>query len=591
MKQFFKFFFASCLGFIVGSVVLSLLSIAIFSSIAASGSQPKPIAANSVLHLTFDQPIPEQTNNVEAAPFDLENNKILGLHDYIHALETASKDDKIKAIFLDMQSVPVNFASSDLLRNALQECRDEGKFVIAYSKFYTQGAYYLASVADRVHVGPLGGVDFRGFSANVMFYKDMLDRIGVKMQVLYAGKFKGATEPYRRNDLSAENRLQIREFITHLYDHYVEEVGKSRGISPATLKEIANAYSANDPAEAKALGLIDGVGYRDNVMSELRDAIGLNEKDKVKMVSLQRYYTNNPPKLNLSIKDKVAVIYAEGTILDGSGAPGSTGDTKYVKIIDKLRKDSKVKAVVLRVNSPGGSAMASENMWRSLSLLKEAGKPVVVSMGDYAASGGYYIACMADSILAQKNTITGSIGVFSIIPSTQELFNDKIGIHFDTVKTGQYSLGLNTVYDMSPGERALFQKQTNRLYDIFIQRVSDGRDIPVADVREIAEGRVWTGTKALEIGLVDRIGDLEDAIAVAARMGELDDYRITTYPKVKEPLMQLIEELTGTGDSEVLQDKLIRSQMGELYPYYRQLKEVTTMKGAQARLPIMVPFE
>lgn len=591
MKQFFKFFFASCLGFVVGSVVLSLLSVAIFSSIAASGSQPKPIVANSVLHLTFDQPIPEQTNNVEAAPFDLENNKILGLHDYIHALEKASKDDKIKAIFLDIQSVPVNFASSDLLRNALQECRDEGKFVIAYSKYYTQGAYYLASVADRVHVGPLGSVDFRGLSANVMFYKDMLDRIGVKMQVLYAGKFKGATEPYRRNDLSDENRLQIREFITHLYDHYVEEVGKSRNISPAKLKEIANAYSANDPEEAKALGLIDGVGYRDNVMSELRDAIGLNEEDKVQMVSLQRYYTNNPRKLNLSIKDKVAVIYAEGTILDGSAAPGSTGDTKYVKIIDKLRKDSKVKAVVLRVNSPGGSAMASENMWRSLSLLKDAGKPIVVSMGDYAASGGYYIACMADSILAQKNTITGSIGVFSLIPSTQELFNDKIGIHFDTVKTGQYSLGLNTVYDMSPGERALFQKQTNRLYDIFIQRVSDGRNMPVADVREIAEGRVWTGTRALEIGLVDRIGDLEDAIAVAARMGELDDYRITTYPKVKEPLMQLIEELTGTSETKVLQDKLIRSQMGDIYPYYRQVKEVTTMKGVQARLPIMVPFE
>lgn len=591
MKQFFKFFFASCLGFIVGSVVLTLLSIGIFSSIAASGSQPKPIAANSVLHLTFDQPIPEQTNNVEASPFDLENQKILGLHDYIHALETASKDDKIKAVFLDVQSVPVNFASSDLLRNAIQECRDEGKFVIAYSKFYTQGAYYLASVADRIHVGPLGGVDFRGFSANMMFYKDMLDRIGVKMQVLYAGKFKGATEPYRRNDLSAENRLQIREFINHLYDHYVQEVGKSRNISPAKLKEIANAYSANDPEEAKALGLIDGVGYKDNVMSELRDAIGLSEKDKVKMVSIQSYYSNNLPKLNLSIKDKVAVIYAEGTILDGSGAPGNTGDTKYVKIIDKVRKDSKVKAVVLRVNSPGGSAMASENMWRSLSLLKEAGKPVVVSMGDYAASGGYYIACMADTILAQKNTITGSIGVFSIIPSTQELFNDKIGIHFDTVKTGQFSLGLNTVYDMSPAEKALFQKQTNRLYDIFIQRVSDGRDIPVATVREIAEGRVWTGTRALEIGLVDRIGDLEDAIAVAARMGELDEYRVTSYPKVKEPLMQLIEELTGTGDSKVIQDQLIQSQMGDFYPYYRQVKEMTTMKGVQARLPIMIPFE
>jgi len=590
MKQFFKFFFASCLGFVVGSIVLSLISVAVFSSIAAKGSQPTPISANSVLHLTFSQPIPEQTNNVEAAPLDLENQKILGLHDYIHALEVAATDDKIKAIFLEMQSVPVNFASSDLLRDALQECRDQGKFVIAYSKYYTQGGYYLASVSDRVHVGPLGGVDFRGFSASVGFYKDMLDRLGIKMQVIYAGKFKGATEPYRRNDLSEENRLQIREFINHLYDHYVEQVGESRNISPAELKKIANEYSASDPEKALALGLIDGVGYRDNAISELKDAIGLSDDDKVKLVGIQNYYNSHPPKLNLSIKDKVAVIYAEGTILDGSGSPGSTGDTKYVKIIDKLRKDKKVKAVVLRVNSPGGSAMASENMWRSLSLLKEAGKPVVVSMGDYAASGGYYISCMADSILAQENTITGSIGVFSIIPSTQELFNDKMGIHFDTVKTGQFSLGLNTIYDMSPAEKALYQNQTNRLYDIFIKRVSEGRDIPESTVRNIAEGRVWTGTAALEIGLVDRIGDLEDAIKVAADMGGLDEYRISTYPKIKEPLLQLIEELTGTGDTEAIQDQFVRTKMGDMYPYYKQVKEITTVKGAQARLPLVIPF-
>ena len=590
MKQFFKFFFASCLGFVVGSIVLSLISVAVFSSIAAKGSQPTPISANSVLHLTFSQPIPEQTNNVEAAPLDLENQKILGLHDYIHALEVAATDDKIKAIFLEMQSVPVNFASSDLLRDALQECRDQGKFVIAYSKYYTQGGYYLASVSDRVHVGPLGGVDFRGFSASVGFYKDMLDRLGIKMQVIYAGKFKGATEPYRRNDLSEENRLQIREFINHLYDHYVEQVGESRNISPAELKKIANEYSASDPEKALALGLIDGVGYRDNAISELKDAIGLSDDDKVKLVGIQNYYNSHPPKLNLSIKDKVAVIYAEGTILDGSGSPGSTGDTKYVKIIDKLRKDKKVKAVVLRVNSPGGSAMASENMWRSLSLLKEAGKPVVVSMGDYAASGGYYISCMADSILAQENTITGSIGVFSIIPSTQELFNDKMGIHFDTVKTGQFSLGLNTIYDMSPAEKALYQNQTNRLYDIFIKRVSEGRDIPESTVRNIAEGRVWTGTAALEIGLVDRIGDLEDAIKVAADMGGLDEYRISTYPKIKETLLQLIEELTGTGDTEAIQDQFVRTKMGDMYPYYKQVKEITTVKGAQARLPLVIPF-
>ncbi|MEZ5038343.1 MAG: signal peptide peptidase SppA [Saprospiraceae bacterium] len=590
MKQFFKFFFASCLGFVVGSIVLTFLSIAIFSSIAASGSQPKPIGANSVLHLTFDQAIPEQTNNLEVSPFDLENQKILGLHDILYALEAASKDDKIKAIFLEMESVPVSFASVDLLRKAIQTCKDEGKFVVAYAKYYTQGAYYLASVADRVHVSPIGSVDFRGFSASLTFFKDMLDRVGINMQILYVGKFKGATEPYRRNDLSPENRLQIRDFITQLYDHYVEQVGISRNISPADLKKMADDYIGNDPNKALELGLIDGVGYRDNALSELRDAIGLGEKDKIKLVTLQDYYSNNPPSLNLSIKNKVAVIYAEGAILDGKGSPGSTGDKKYVDIIDKLTKDDNVKAVVLRVNSPGGSAMASENMWRSLSLLKEAGKPLVVSMGDYAASGGYYIACMADSIVAQKNTITGSIGIFSIIPSTQKLFNEKLGIHFDTVKTGRFSLGLNTTFDMTPEERALYQAQTNRLYDVFIKRVSDGRHLPEAQVREIAEGRVWTGASAQKIGLVDKIGDLDDAIALAASMSNLETYRVSTYPKIKEPLLQMIEELTGTGDSEALQDRLIRSELADYYPYYKQLKDLSAAKGAQARLPLVIPF-
>lgn len=588
MGQFLKMLLASCLGVFLAMCLLSLVSISIIASLASQAEKPKHVSPNSVLHLTFENEIPEQTNNLEMQTFDLQNQKILGLSDIVHAIQAAAKDDNIKGILLETEQLGSGFATASTLRDAIADFRSQGKFVISYSKYYTQGAYYMASAADEIHVNPLGLIDFRGFASQMPFFKDMLDKVGIKMQVFYAGKFKSATEPYRRNDMSPENRLQLREFLDDVYGVFLKDISDSRKIEVAELRRIADGYLAGDPAEALRLKMVDGVGYRDEVLAGIRTRLGLKEKDKISFVKLNDYYTANPPKSNFKIKDKIAVIYAEGTILDGKGDPGSIGDEKYVKLIEKIAADEKVKAVVLRVNSPGGSAMSSENIWRALTLLKDTGKPLVVSMGDYAASGGYYIACAADSILAEPNTLTGSIGVFNMLPSVHKLFNDKLGIHFDTVKTGRFATALSPMYDVSEDEARFLQKRTDQMYETFLKRVGDGRKMKRDAVNEIAQGRVWTGQRAIEIGLVDRLGGLEDAITSAAKLADLDEYRTVDYPAVKDPIQQFIEEITGVEETRTR--SAIKSQLGDWYPYYKFLQEIQSSKGMQARLPFMVPF-
>lgn len=591
MVQFLKMLLASCLGVFLAMILISLVSMGVIAGLASQAQQPKHrVEANSVLHLTFDDVIPEQTNNIEIQTFDLKNQKVLGLNDIITALQTASKDDNIKGVFMEVDQLNAGFATSSILRDAIADFRNQGKFVITYSKYYTQGAYYVSSVADQVYVNPLGLIDFRGFAAQVPFMKDMLDKVGINMQVYYAGKFKSATEPYRRNDMSPENRLQLREFLDEAYAHYLKDVSESRQLPVSELHRIADGYLGAEPEDAKRLKLVDKVGYRDEVLAELRSRLGLKEDDKIKMVSLSDYFAAKGPKVNLKIKDKVAVIYAEGTIVDGKGDMGMIGDDKYIKVIEKIAKDDKIKAVVLRVNSPGGSAMSSENIWRALTRLKEEGKPLVVSMGDYAASGGYYISCIADSIIAEPNTLTGSIGVFSVLPSMDKLFNDKLGIHFDTVKTGKFATGFSPFYNHSPEEARYLQKRTDQMYETFLRRVSEGRGKSRDEINEIAQGRVWTGRRAMEIGLVDRLGSLDDAIATAARMAKLDEYRTAEYPTVKEPIQQLIEDLMGEEESTVIRKTAIRKEMGEWYPYYTYLQELSASKGMQARLPFVWPF-
>ena len=589
MGQFFKFLLASCLGIFLAFFLLMGIGGLVIARVAQQAEKPKAVKPNTVLHLTFDNPIPEQTNNLELDPFDLKNRKIIGLNEMINTLERAKKDDNIKGIFLEVDGLAsVGVTTTAAVREALEDFKSDGKFIIAYSKYYSQGAYYLASAADQVMVNPLGMIDFRGFAAQVPFFKDMLDKVGVEMQVYYAGKFKGASEHYRLNKMSDENRMQIREYLDDIYESFLEDISASRNLSTSQLHQLAAEYVGMDPQAAVNAGLADKVAHREDALNELRGRLGLDGEEKVPMASLEEYNLSNPGSKNYRVKNKIAVIYAEGTIVDGKGAPGSVGDEKYTEYLQQIRRDDNIKAIVLRVNSPGGSAMASENIWKELSLAKAEGKQVVVSMGDYAASGGYYISAMADSIFAEPTTLTGSIGVVLAIPDASELLDDKAGIHFASVKTGPYATGITPFYPLSSGESRLLQKRTDDMYETFLQRVSEGRGMSRDSVHAIAQGRVWTGERALAVGLADRIGGLDQAIASAASLAGLDEYRLTEYPRVKDPFQQLFEQWFG--EENVRANAILKSELGEYYPYLRFAQELKNSRGLQARLPVLIPF-
>jgi protease IV len=593
MNQFIKFVFASCLGVAIAIVALGALVFFIGMGIAGSaGESEVKITQNTVLHLTFGQRIPEQTNNVPMSPFAFKTQKILGLNDICKALEHAAGDNKIKGIFLNMDAgLGAGIATAAILRQDLLKFRESGKFIVAYSKYYSQGAYYLSSAADKIYVNPMGGIDFQGFAAIMPFFKNMLDKIGVKMNIFYAGDFKGATEPYRFNKMSEQNRLQLREYLEPVYRNFLADMGKSRNIPVAVLRQISDELKLRKAEDAVTLGLADEVGYLDNAIADMKQRTGLGDNDKFKTVSLVDYAANVHKKKDYSTKNKIAVLYAEGAIYANKGERGTIVDNKYIKTIRKIRKDDKVKAIVLRVNSPGGSALASENIWRELTLAKEAGKKVVVSMGDYAASGGYYISCMGDKIVAEPNTLTGSIGVFSMLPNAQKLFEDKLGITWDTVKTTKHSTGLNPFHELDEAERDYLTEMTLDIYEKFLQRVGEGRNMSRDSVHRIAQGRIWTGTKAKEIGLVDEIGGLDRAIELAAELAGVDKYRVSEYPFQKEALQEFIDELTGQGDDDAVQSRVLQRQMGDYFTYYKQLREMVNTKGVQARLPLIPVFE
>ncbi len=589
MKNFFKFVFASCLGTLIGLFVLVSLGGLIFSQIASKSNRASKPKANTVLVLKMDKPMPELTNNLpQDFTFDLSDKKNLGLQDMIRLLRAAAEDEHIKGIFLDfsLETQPYGRAKALALRRALEAFKQSGKFVVAYAKYYTGGTYYLASVADEVYVSPLGGVDFRGALANIPFFKDLLDRIGIKMEVAYAGDYKSATEPYRFNKMTDKNREQLRELLDEIYTKYLKDIARSRGKTIKELRAIADDFHFGNPQHYVEVGLLDGVIYRNELLNQIRERLGLDEKDKIPTITAAHYFKAEGPFRDFDPKkDRIAIVYAEGSIVAGEGEQGQIGDDKYVRTLRKLRQNDHIKAVVLRVNSPGGSALASENILREIQLLREAGKPVVVSMGNYAASGGYYISCQADSILAEPNTITGSIGVFGMFPIMQEMFNDRLGIHFDTVATSKFSTAFTGLFPMSEEEKEIFQRSVDSIYEIFLARVAQGRQMTRDQVHAIAQGRVWTGEKAVELGLVDRLGDLDDALEIAAEMAGLEKYRISEYPGTKSPLEELLEKLEG--GSKELRVEVLKTQWGEFYPLYKQIEEITRAKGPQMRMPYL----
>ncbi|MEY3367332.1 MAG: hypothetical protein RI973_487 [Bacteroidota bacterium] len=593
MNPFIRNIFSSCLGFGLALFVFGFFSILLVAGLASAGEQTVAIQDNSILYLTLDKPVPEHTDNVELDPFSLMDQKTYGLHEICKILNHAAADDRIKGIYLDLdKGLDAGMATAATLRDAILRFKESGKFVVAYSKSYTQGSYYLASAADTVCINPMGTVDFQGFSAMIPFFKSVLDKVGIKMQIFYAGEFKSATEPYRLTKMSEQNRLQLRAYLDPVYNNYLTHVGESRKKSVEELKAMANELKIRNAKDALSYGLVDRIAYADEVLAELKKRLGLGEEEKLKSVTLEQYALEVDKKQEGTAKSRVAVVYAEGNILAGDGGGrGTITDNRYVKMLRKLREDDKVKAIVLRVNSPGGSALASENIWRELSLAREAGKKVVVSMGDYAASGGYYISCMADHIVAEPNTLTGSIGVFSIMPNVSTLMEEKIGITWDSVKTANYATGINPFFELSAKEQEVLQQSTDEIYEIFLERVAEGRKMSRDSVHAVARGRIWTGEKAREIGLVDEIGDLELAIQKAASLAGLEEYKVQEYPYQKEPIQEFLEELTGQKkDDDVIRQQLLRREMGDYYEYYKTSRQIMEMQGVQARLPIMIDF-
>ncbi len=588
MSQFIKFVFASCLGIVLFTI--AVIGVFTLIGVASGGDSAPSIKPNSVLELNFDAVIPELTDNLEKDPFDLEQKKIIGLQDIVKTIKAAKDDNNIKGILLYPKGDMGGLASTESVRNAIKEFREEGKFVVSYATMYSQSNYYLASTADEIFIHPMGFVDFRGFAATIPFFKEMLDDIGVKFDVFYAGDFKSATEPVRRTEISEPNRLQTRAYLTEVYDNFVGNIQESRDISRELIVSTANNLSLKNAEKAIELGFADKIAYRDEVIASLQDRLGLDDDEDIKTVSLGSYFASIDDDSNYSAKEKVAVIYAEGTIVGGKGEPGETGDARYVPIIEKLRNDDKVKAIVLRVNSGGGSALASENMWRELKLTQAAGKKIVVSMGDYAASGGYYIACAADSIFAEPQTITGSIGVFSMIPIVKNLMNDKLGIRFDTVSTARYAGGFNPALGLSEAEGNFFQGSVDELYERFLKRVGDARGMTRDEAHAVAQGRVWTGKKALQLGLVDKLGGLDDAINSVAGLAGLESYRVVNYPKPKDQIQQIVEQITGKDKDD---DPIIKAFAKELKAFgipYDDIKMMQEARQPQFLLPFRFHF-
>lgn len=583
MKDFFKFVFASMIGFILSFFVVFLLLIALITAMVSSaGNDGKvTIASNSVLHVSLDYPIKERTDKnpfADLSLFGLESKKTLGLNEILANIEEAKSDDRIKGIYLDVSSLSSGMATIEEVRGALIDFKKSGKFIIAYSEVYTQGAYYLATVADKIYLNPEGMIDFRGLSSEIMFFKGALEKLDIEAQIIKVGTYKSAVEPFILDKMSEPNKQQVTSFLGSMYDHILSEISKSRKISKESLFSMADSAKIRDPKDALSFKMVDGLKYKDEVLDELKKLTKTDQKKDIKSVSLEEYTANEDAKEESS-KNRIAVIYANGEIMSGEGDDETIGSERISRAIRKARTDDKVKAIVLRINSPGGSALASDVIWRETVLAKKS-KPVIVSMGDLAASGGYYIACAADSIFAQPNTITGSIGVFGIIPNMQKFFNNKLGITFDGVKTGQFADLGSISRPLTDGEKMIIQLEVNKTYDTFTKKVADGRKKSQTYINSIGQGRVWSGTEALKIGLVDRLGSIDDAIASAAKKAKIKDFKIVDYPSQVDPISALFDK---SGDK--VKSYFVKRELGDNFMYYEQMKSALNLSGVQARIP------
>ncbi|HEY0678098.1 MAG TPA: signal peptide peptidase SppA [Chitinophagaceae bacterium] len=578
MRNFLKMFLAAILALIVFCLISFFFFIGWVGALAAADKVK--VGPKAVLVVDLSEPFPEkmQSNPLADLGFEDQYDKP-GIFDVVRMIRKASNDSAVKGIFIKANTNSNGFAGSEEIRNAILEFKGTGKFVYAHGDVISQKAYYVSSVADKIYCNPKGALDWRGLAVQMLFLKGTLQKLEIEPQIFYAGKFKSATEPFRETKMTEPNRVQTTEIVSDIYNHFLQNISAARKIDTATLRRLADANMVQFAADAVTHKLVDGLKYDDEVKEEMRIRLKLDKDANINFVPLEKYA--KAVNFRTSGKDRIAIIYAQGDIVYGKGEDGQIGSNTYAGLIRKARTDKNVKAIVLRVNSGGGSSLASENIWREMTLARKE-KPVIVSFGDVAASGGYYIACHADSIFAQPNTITGSIGVFAMIPNMQKFFDHKLGVTFDGVSTGPNAEELNVTKPLTAAQRTYIQSEVDTIYHDFKTRVADGRKLNMAFVDSIGQGRIWSGQRAVDLQLVDRLGGVQDAVDCAARMANVKTFRVKEFPETKG----IFERFFG-GYQQTYKTRAIKEELGEenmkLYSTIRRIKMM--MNSTQARLP------
>ena len=589
MVQFFKFVFATVVGLVLFSVLGFVLILGLVA-VVGSAADSREVAGSSVLELRLNKPITERQEANDYAALG-GGGASIGLLNLRQSIAKAKGDSDIKGILLHLELVRGGMASLTEVRDALLDFKKSGKFVVAYSDVMSEKSYYLASVADQIYLHPQGSLEFNGLSSEVTFFKNLLDKSGIDVQIFRVGSFKSAVEPFFRTNFSDSARAQTVSYLNSINDDMLARVAASRQIALPRLHVISDSMLVHNAPDALRLGLVTKLGYYDEVLDLLRTKLGTPKDEKPSLVSLADYHpTGSKQREGSSSGQRIAVIYAEGDIVTGTGTDSNIGGDKFAEAIRQARLDDKVKAVVLRVNSPGGSSLASDVVYREVLLTKQV-KPIIASMGDVAASGGYYISMACDTIVAQPNTITGSIGVFGLLPNIQKLLSDKLGVTIDRVETGRFSDFPTITRPLSEYEKQQFQAEVNSIYADFTSKAAAGRHMSVERLRRLASGRVWSGSEAKARGLVDVLGSYDDAVKLAAARAHLqeDDYSVQRLPRQRTSVEKLLGRF-GLGDDSdeqaaAAEDRLIEAKLGPLYPAYRQYQLLLQMKGVQARLP------
>lgn len=592
MKDFIKNVLATMVGMFGFFIVMGVIGMMSIIGMIASGNAAQNVEKNSVFVLNLSGTISEQGSENPLSMFTGDNSLNSGLNDILSSIKKAKANDDIKGIYIEAGALAANYATLQEIRNALADFRKSGKWIVAYGDFYTQGAYYVASVADKVYINPKGIVDWHGIGAQTMFYKDFMAKFGVKWEVVKVGTFKSATETFTEEKMSDANRLQTKTFIDGTWRNVCDAVSKSRGISVDSLNSYADSYLALQATETLVKAkMVDGMMYGDQVKDAVKKMMKLEKDDDIAQLTLNDMLNVKDGKVEGS---EIAVYYAEGDIVQDPKAATMFGNNNYIasrkvcKDLEDLMNDDNVKAVVVRINSGGGDAYASEQMWHQMSELRKV-KPVVVSMGDYAASGAYYMSAPASWIVAQPNTLTGSIGIFAVIPDLSGLVTTKLGVRFDEVKTNRNStFGNLMARPFNAEEKAMLQASVNRGYSLFRQRVADGRRLPVESVEKIAQGRVWLATDALNIKLVDQLGGIDDAVKKAAELAKLKDYYTSDYPAAASWMDAMLNSMSSSG---TYLDEQLRQTLGDFYQPFTMLRSIDKREAIQARIPYAISIK